>query len=247
MPLARINHRLLHFVHVPKTGGASITDYMRKKGKVALYSREELAWAQSTPQHLEYEISRMLIPQGFADTSFSIVRDPLERLLSEFRYRATRLGSKYPLPKELTANDAIKVELDWNKEFEGTFDDWVALVFDMCAESPNACDNHIRPQIDFIGPEMKVFLFERGLQKVYNWIDQITATPAVLTPLDRNESEKIDIEVSNSTRVKINNFYERDYDLLKKLKNMTGDFQDIDRNSLRPSVEILNEWHYEKS
>lgn len=247
MPLARINHRLLHFAHVPKTGGASITDYMRKKGKVALYSREELAWAQSTPQHLEYAVSRVLVPQGFADASFSIVRDPLERLLSEFRYRATRFGSKCPIPTKLKASDEIKIELDWHKDFEGTFDDWVALVFNICAESPNVCDNHIRQQIDFIGPDMKVFIFERGLQKVYNWIDHITATPAILTPLDRNESKKFDIEVSNTTRGKIKKFYERDYDLINNLKNMTGDYQDMNRDDFTPSGEASDDLNYEKN
>jgi hypothetical protein len=235
MPLGRINHHLLHFVHVPKTGGASVTDYMRKKGTVALYSREELAWAQSTPQHLEYEVSRMLIPQGFADASFLILRDPLERLLSEFRYRATRYDSKGPITKKLTACDEIKIELDWDQEFEGTFDEWVALVFDICAESPNACDNHIRPQVDFIGPEMKVFLFERGLQKVYNWIDTITDTPAILTPLDRNESKKFDIEVSDTARARIKEFYERDYYLISNLRNMAGDYQDMERHAGAPS------------
>ncbi len=228
MPLARINNRLLHLVHIPKTGGAGITDYMRKKGEVALYSREQLTWARSTPQHLEFDVSRALIPEGFADASFAIMRDPLARLLSEYRYRVTRHNSQNAVPKRLTYFEEMKVELDWDEEFQGTFDEWVDLVFDRYLEDPHVCDNHIRPQADFIGPNMKVFLFERGLQKVYSWIDNITDTREILTPLDRNESRKFDIEISSNIKEKIRKFYKSDYSLINVLKSMSGDYQEAD-------------------
>ncbi|WP_324751974.1 sulfotransferase family 2 domain-containing protein [Roseovarius sp. Pro17] len=234
MPLARINNRLLHLVHIPKTGGASITDYMRKKGKVALYSREKLAWARSTPQHLEFDVSRTLVPEGFADVSFAIMRDPLARLLSEYRYRATRHSNQNTVLGHLTAFEGMKVELDWNEEFQGTFDEWVGLVFDRCIEVPHVCDNHIRPQTDFIGPNMKIFLFERGLQKVYRWIDKITDTHEILSPLDWNESRKFDVEVRSNTKAKIRKFYESDYLVIKTLKNTPDDYQII-KNADGPS------------
>ncbi len=233
VPLARINNRLLHLVHIPKTGGAGITDYMRKKGKVALYSREHLTWAQSTPQHLEFDVSRALIPEDFADASFAIMRDPLARLLSEYRYRVTRHIGQDTEPGHLTVFEGMKVELDWNEEFHGTFDEWVGLVFNRYNEDPRACDNHIRPQIDFIGPNMKVFLFERGLQRVYRWIDNVTDTQEVFSPLDRNESRKFDIEISSKTDAKIRELYESDYSLINALKNMPGDYQEIDNTFRR--------------
>ncbi len=233
MPLARINNRLLHLVHIPKTGGASITDYMRKKGEVALYSREQLTWAQSTPQHLEFDVSRTLLPEGFADASFAIVRDPLARLLSEYRYRATRHSNQNTAPWHLTASEGMKIELDWNEEFQGTFDEWVSLVFDRCMEVPHVCDNHIRPQTDFIGPNMKIFIFERGLQKVYRWIDKFTDTCEILTPLDWNESRKFDVEISSKTKAKIGKFYESDYSFISTLKNMSDDYQIIDSEVVR--------------
>ncbi len=96
---------------------------------------------------------------------------------------------------------------------------------------PCACDNHIRPQIDFIGANIKVFLFERGLNRVYRWIDNVTDTPEVLSPLDRNESRKFDIEISSKTEAKIRDLYESDYSLISTLKNMPGDYQEIDIDS----------------
>ncbi|WP_138935465.1 sulfotransferase family 2 domain-containing protein [Roseovarius arcticus] len=238
MPLARINNYLLHLVHIPKTGGAGVTDYMRKKGDIALYSREQLAWAQSTPQHLEFDVSRALIPEGFADESFAIMRDPLARLLSEYRYRVTRHSSQNPISGRLSLSEGMKVELDWNEEFQGTFDEWVDHVFMKYQRDSRVCDNHIRPQIDFIGPNMKVFLFERGLQKVYRWIDEVTDTKEIFTPLDRNESRKFDIEVSRETDTKIKNLYEDDYALINALKNIPGDYQEIDNSYISASEGI---------
>lgn len=238
MPLARINNRLLHLVHIPKTGGAGVTDYMRKKGDVALYSREQLAWAQSTPQHLEFDVSRALIPEGFADELFAIMRDPLARLLSEYRYRVTRHSSQNPVLGRLAFSEGMKVELDWNEEFQGTFEEWVDLVFMRYKEDPRVCDNHIRPQIDFIGSNMKVFLFERGLQKVYRWIDKIADTQEVFTPLDRNESKKFDIEISDETNIKIRKLYEDDYSLINALRNMSGDYQEIDNSYTLSSADV---------
>lgn len=228
MPLARINNRLLHLVHIPKTGGAGVTDYMRKKGDVALYSREQLSWAQSTPQHLEFDVSRALIPPGFADETFAIMRDPLARLLSEYRYRVTRHSTQNPASGCLAFSEELRLELDWNEEFHGTFDEWFDLVLERYSEDPRVCDNHIRPQIDFIGPDMKVFLFERGVQKVYRWIDKVTDTQEIFTPLDRNESRKFDIEISSETELKIKRLYAEDYSLISILKNMPGDYQQID-------------------
>ncbi|MFX0547646.1 sulfotransferase family 2 domain-containing protein [Roseovarius sp. S1116L3] len=227
MPLAKINNRLLYFAHIPKTGGASITDYMRKKGIVALYSRERLDWAQSTPQHLEFDISRALIPDGFADVSFAVIRDPLERVLSEYRYRATRHHDQNTVFEYLTTAKTMKVELDWDEEFQGTFDEWLDMVFYRYSKDPHTCDNHIRPQIDFIGENMKIFLFERGLQTVYRWIDAVTNTRSILVPLDQNKSRKFDIEISTKTKDKISAFYKRDYSLITALEKTSGDNHDI--------------------
>jgi len=241
VPLARINNRLLHLVHIPKTGGASITDYMRKKGEVALYSREKLEWAQSTPQHLEFETSRALIPEGFADASFAIMRNPISRLLSEYRYRATRYNSGVLPFSAPSSSDKMKVELDWGEDFYGTFDEWVDLVFERCIRFPCTCDNHIRPQSDFIGGNMKIFIFERGLEKVYRWIDRITDTQEIISSLDRNESKKFVVEVSSKTQIKIENFYQKDYCMLNSLKIMHNDYHTTKNNSVDEKYNIICE------
>lgn len=219
MPLSKINGKLLHFVHIPKTGGSCITSYLRAKGPVALYSREAVEWSKTTPQHMDAATQRVLLPQGFCDHRFCILRNPFERVLSEYRYRATRKNKGNDLPDHIGPQDSLTVELDWATEFRGTFDEWVRKIFSEQIIDPYLCDNHIRPQIEFTVPGLKMFLFEDGLEQVFNWIDQITRTKRSVVPLDRNSSSQFSIHMLEETRDLIENFYREDFQLLQRIRD----------------------------
>jgi hypothetical protein len=218
VPLAKVNGRLLHFIHIPKTGGSAVSSYLRAKGQVALYSRESVGWSKSTPQHMEAATHRVLLPEGFADHSFAILRDPLDRLLSEYRYRATRRHDAGDLPDSIAPGDELTVEFDWGEEFRGTFDEWVKKVFLGAMKDAYLCDNHIRPQTDFVDQKAKIFLFEDGLERVLQWIDLVTDTQRASVNLDRNGSSKFSIEMRDDTRRMISVFYRKDYEFIKKFK-----------------------------
>ncbi|MFD2740127.1 sulfotransferase family 2 domain-containing protein [Sulfitobacter aestuarii] len=217
MPLARINGKILHFIHIPKTGGSGISSYLRAKGQVALYSRERLQWARTTPQHVHAETSEILLPDGFADATFAVIRDPMQRLLSEYRYRVTRRHDSGAVPKALDSGAALTVELDWGAEFHGTFDAWVTHIFAEYQRDPHVCDNHVRPQADFIRQGAALFRFEQGMQPVFDWIDRVTGTTRADFRIDRNESIKFEIEMSDETRAAIRRFYAADFALCDRL------------------------------
>lgn len=218
MPLSKINGKLLHFVHIPKTGGSCITSYLRAKGPLALYSREPVDWSKTTPQHMEAATRRTVLPDGFCDKRFCILRDPFERLLSEYRYRATRRNPAGALPKHIGTSDTLTVELDWTTEFCGTFDAWVEKIFSDQIADPYVSDNHIRPQVEFTGPDVTMFLFEEGLDRVFRWIDHVTQTNPSIVPLDRNSSAKFSIQMREKTRQSIESFYREDFRLIRQIK-----------------------------
>lgn len=218
MPLSKINGQLLYFVHIPKTGGSCITSYLRAKGPLALYSRDPVEWSKTTPQHLDAATQRVLLPERFYDHSFAILRNPFERLLSEYRYRAMRGNHANNIPDHLTASDALTVEFDWDKAFTGTFDQWVKRIFSDQISDPYLCDNHIRPQNEFLRPTAKIFLFEDGLEQVFTWIDHVTGTERTLIALDRNTSPQFSIQILEETRKMILAFYHKDFLLIQRIQ-----------------------------
>ena len=222
MPIARVNGKILHFVHAPKTGGSSVTSYLRSVGHVALHSRQPVNWARVTPQHMDIESAEALLPDGFVDARFTILRDPLARMVSEFRYRYTRLLDAGHSAKPYQSGDPVTVELDWGQTFCGTFETWVDKVFQLYQHDNSTCDNHIRPQADFVSPDAKVFLFEDGLDKVFDWIDRFAGINRAHVELDRNASKRLPFEVSEAVQQRIRQFYERDYALIADLREKQG-------------------------
>jgi len=193
MPLARIGGKILFFAHIPKTGGSSIEAYLSRKGSVALKFPRRLGWSKSTAQHMHAEIHRRLIPDGFYDHGFSVVRDPVARMASEFCF---------PEDRRTKGID---------------FDHWVADIFARHPERPYDLDNHIRPQHQFLCPGMTVFRFEDGLDKVFDWIDAVTDGVRAERDIWEKKSSSPPVIISPESRRLIETFYAEDMAVIAQL------------------------------
>lgn len=215
MPLVRINSYLLHFVHVPKTGGSSIKSYLAEKGKVALYCWPPVEWGRTSPQHMDSAAHSAMVPNGFCDASFIVFRDPVERMVSEFRYRAARGSTALGL--EHARCDTV----EWidGAILTGSFDRWVDIVLNLYKSDPFLYDNHIRPQSEFWCEGLTLFFFEDGIERVFDWIDQTCDLPErAIAPKAANRSPRIPVEMSDRTRRRIEAFYAADYALFLRLR-----------------------------
>lgn len=130
MPLARIEGCVLHFVHIPKTGGSSINSYLRAKGSLALYSREPVDCMAVSPQHLHRTPCRSIVPDAFSDAAFTVLRDPVDRMVSEYRYRAARRA------RAAGSDSDPCVEWHDGSAFAGGFDAWVCAALEEVAADP---------------------------------------------------------------------------------------------------------------
>ncbi|MFT5082676.1 MAG: hypothetical protein ACI9Y1_000703 [Lentisphaeria bacterium] len=157
MPLATVNGRTIFFAHVPKTGGSSVEDYMiRRFGKLSI---RECRDDNSRKRDIIQSVSHMsaadlttLLPPNL-DYAFAIVRDPLNRLKSEYGFqsgisRASRLG----------------------------FSTWLKVVLGAASQDPRIYENHIRPQIDLLPEGAEVFKLEDGLDNIIPRLDEISGT-----------------------------------------------------------------------
>lgn len=190
MPLARIGDTLIYFAHIPKTGGGSIVQYLESKGQVALNHPMRLKWSATTVQHMDAKVHERYVPTNFYDFSFAVLRDPLARLMSEFRYQRSRM--------ETTLE----------------FGDWAELMLQTVRLDPYCWDNHIRPQTDFLAPKTHLFRFEEGLEHVFDWIDEVSNTPASPRDSRKNATVQSEIGFDESIGLELQKYYAGDFELM---------------------------------
>jgi hypothetical protein len=221
MPLARVGGVTLFFAHIPKTGGTSVEGYLRRKGPLMLHGGA--AWARAPLQHLHRAAWEDILPSGAWDHGFVVLRDPLDRLVSEFRMRAEPmrmklrpLGAIRAARNRLAGRSTYAVRVGGRVELLG-FDDWVDRIFAEYGRDPWIASNHIRPQHEFVGDGLHLFRLEDGLDRVFRWIDQVTGTPAVEGGFHERRSQALPVTVSPETAARVRDFYREDYVLLDGL------------------------------
>lgn len=222
MPLARIGGTILFFVHIPKTGGTSVEAYLRAKGALALHGTRA-DWSRCTPQHIHRELYAEMVPPEFYDHGFAILRDPMARLVSEFRMRAEPIRPKFrPLGAlRLARNRAagrptygvrVGARVDYLD-----FDAWVPRIFAAQGRDPFVKDNHIRPQAEFVDPAHRLFRLEDGLDPVFRWIDAQTGTPPAPGAFHERRSAPLPVSCAPETAALVREFYAADYALIEEI------------------------------
>lgn len=137
MPLYRHEGRVVFFVHVPKTGGTAVERALVAAGAVEALAKKHATFSIS-PHHMHADVHSAWLPPAFTDYAFTVVRNPYNRLFSEYRWR-TAGRSGY------------------------SFDHWVWSILHGSRRNPDFLDNHLRKQSDFLAPHVSVFKLEEGL------------------------------------------------------------------------------------
>ena len=129
------NIRLLH-IHIPKTGGTSITEQFFAEGwTITYHNRLEVTRSIDYPepsQHLHYEL---LAKSKVFDLPFELVfmtcRHPFNRFISEFLFKNKR------------------IEIDSNRNTVVTLEKYFQHISTRISTS--YANNHVRKQVDFYG------------------------------------------------------------------------------------------------
>jgi hypothetical protein len=149
MPIFTNGNRKILFIHIPKSAGSSIERIGRDKGweesfSVRGKSLTEAAYYKATPQHFHADILRQIFDFKEFDSVFTIVRNPYDRLKSEYYWQRDQSMTNLQV------------------------DDWVSNIFQRYSENQFICDNHIRPQVEFLPDyeHLKILkLEENGVEK----------------------------------------------------------------------------------
>lgn len=189
MPIFTIKGRSYLFIHIPKTGGSSIEDALAPHVETTFRYNGVPAGFPCPPQHLHYAelISRFDISSF--DEVFAIVRHPLSRIVSEYKFKTYR-----------------------KNRFIG-FEVWADVALKKAEGNPFHLDNHMRPQVEFVGEGVTVFRFEEGLPKIFEDMKRrmgLDAPEIQLAWSKKGRSQ--DVAASPEILARIERFYAADYD-----------------------------------
>ncbi len=209
MPILRLGPTLLYFAHIPKTGGTSVERYLASKGPLSFQSPHKPEGMVITPQHAHARLVRTLFDEGFFSHSFAVLRDPVDRLISEYRWRTGQ--------SKRARKGGVVARRFGRKRILG-FDEWVPLVLRKYRDNPLINDNHIRPQAEFVDGIETLFAFEDGFAPIYDWIDAATGTAP--GPRDAHEKQSAgDRPVPSAETLRlIGDFYAEDAELHAKVR-----------------------------
>jgi hypothetical protein len=197
MPVFQKENISILFVHIPKTAGTAIEQFFRRQNwKISFFDGGErkpsintVSWC--SPQHLHAETLKNIFNVKRFSYCFTIVRDPIDRIKSEVRWRKKFF------------NENIEPER------------WIYESLQTYPLNPFVHDNHIRPQSDFIFEGLTVFYMEDGLAPVIadltsRFADHLDPAPAI-PPVMTSQESGYEIELSADLVTRLKEFYAIDY------------------------------------
>ena len=161
---------------------------------MTFYSRAQPTDVRVCPQHMVIRDLRILLAGDGWDRSFSIVRNPYDRVESEFCFRADIGDRRY----------GQKVD----------FSTWLLRTLRKAKKRPSFWDNHFRPQTDFIDSEVTLFKYENGLEAVIAEVGAWLKADRLDSLDNINVSTRRSLTWSADALNDFNDFYSDDFDQL---------------------------------
>lgn len=134
------------FAHVPKTAGTYIEDLFKHNGYACSFwePRPHRIGMTCSPQHYHTQIFEPLFDLDAIDFKFMTVRNPVDRLLSEYRH-----------------------QFEQTKVTTASLENWLIEIVEKTATNPSCDDNHLRAQADFFHPLFEIYKQEDGFDRAW--------------------------------------------------------------------------------
>jgi hypothetical protein len=192
MPIFKDRSKEILFIHIPKTGGTTIERWLGASMNMYFHTVGKPSAMKITPQHMTIEDMILLFGGYQWDYSFAIVRDPYERIISEYFYRTQ-----------------MAVELYGERP---NFSRWVIENLNQYRKNTFVLDNHLRPQYHFVNDKVEIYRFESGLDQIVKKLSSEIGTQPPSKLSRHNASERKEVIFSNEALEAVNEIYKNDFD-----------------------------------
>jgi hypothetical protein len=201
MPLFESDGTRVLFVHIPKTGGTTIEKFLSAQATMTFYSRIQPTDVRVCPQHMVIRDLGILLGGDGWDRAFSIVRNPYDRIESEFCFR-TDIGDRR-----------------YGQQID--FSTWLLRSLRKAEKKPSFWDNHFRPQTDFVDSGVTLFRYDNGLEAVIGEVSGWLKLNRLNSLENMNVSTRRSLTWSADALNFFNDFYSDDFKQLgyKKRRN----------------------------
>ncbi|CAN1506678.1 Sulfotransferase [Paracoccaceae bacterium] len=194
MPIYRIGSTKVLFIHIPKTAGMALDAHLSAQGTAIFSERITTPAGMFGPRHQPASVLTQIFLPEMIDYAFTVVRHPVARLVSEYRYQ--RRGSGLHLSRF---------------RFLG-FDAWLNYSLGRIARNPLWRVGHFRPQSDYPCFDSEVFKYEDGLEAVMQGVSRATGVEVPFHTPERNVSTHRAVRISQASLDRIARAYAADFD-----------------------------------
>lgn len=213
MPLYQIGQTRVLFIHIPKTAGTALDAHLAALGP-AIFNTSIIANRSRRRnvnlRHLHGDLLRQVFFPQMIDHAFTVVRHPVARAISEYRYQRRAAG------------------LHLTRWRMAGFNSWLHYSLRHTEANPDYRDRHFRPQVDFLCFDCAVHRYEDGLEAVMAGVSAAAGLDIPFLPAPRNISPHRPVHVSQSSLDLIAKVYAADFDRfgyrveVPSLKGVTG-------------------------
>lgn len=197
MPLYQIGQTKVLFIHIPKTAGTALDAHLAALGP-AIFNTSIVANRSQRRnvnlRHLHGDLLRKVFFPQMIDYAFTVVRHPVSRIVSEYRYQRRAAG------------------LHLTRWRMAGFNTWLRYSLRQAAANLDYRDRHFRPQVDFLCFDCAVHRYEDGLEAVMAGVGAAAGINIPFEPAPRNISPHREVQISQSSLDLIARFYADDFE-----------------------------------
>ena len=161
--------------------------------------------------HWHLSLSKYYFNLDKCEYKFAVVRDPVDRLVSEYRFRQRT----YCPANDTTNWHHYDLGSHSHEMVTDDFSYWLRVCHEGSLLNPYIWDNHFRPQCEFVEPGFDIIPF--NIQKINGYLkEKIAATQGIPWI---NKSQEIEATFTKEDRQFIEEWYNKDYELFANQKD----------------------------